>query len=92
MTREPCQGTDISCVESFVHQDVISTLVAAPATASNPVTRAPDLLDTYTPVQLVFMPSHTADPLACGVSLASLELILEEKLWECPRFKPNEAR
>jgi 2,2-dialkylglycine decarboxylase (pyruvate) len=30
----------------------------------------------------VFMHSHTADPLACGAGLASLELILEEKLWE----------
>jgi 2,2-dialkylglycine decarboxylase (pyruvate) len=32
--------------------------------------------------QFVFMHSHTADPLACGAGLASLELILEEKLWE----------
>jgi 2,2-dialkylglycine decarboxylase (pyruvate) len=30
----------------------------------------------------VFMHSHTSDPLACGAGLASLELILEEKLWE----------
>lgn len=30
----------------------------------------------------VFMHSHTADPLACGAGLASLELILEEQLWE----------
>jgi 2,2-dialkylglycine decarboxylase (pyruvate) len=30
----------------------------------------------------VFMHSHTADPLACGAGLASLEVILEEKLWE----------
>lgn len=30
----------------------------------------------------VFMHSHTSDPLACGAGLASLELILEDKLWE----------
>jgi 4-aminobutyrate aminotransferase-like enzyme len=28
------------------------------------------------------MHSYTADPLACGTGLASLELIIEEKLWE----------
>jgi 2,2-dialkylglycine decarboxylase (pyruvate) len=33
----------------------------------------------------VFMHSHTSDPLACGAGLASLELILEEKLWERAR-------
>jgi 2,2-dialkylglycine decarboxylase (pyruvate) len=30
----------------------------------------------------VFMHSHTSDPLACGAGLASLEVILEEKLWQ----------
>jgi 2,2-dialkylglycine decarboxylase (pyruvate) len=30
----------------------------------------------------VFMHSHTSDPLACGAGLASLRVILEDKLWE----------
>jgi 2,2-dialkylglycine decarboxylase (pyruvate) len=79
-------GTMWACEREGVIPDVltVSKHFGGGVTISAVVTSA-EIEAVVAARNFVFMHSHTADPLACGAALASLEVILEGKLWESAR-------